>query len=236
MNINVYRDPNSLAVLDQLPMNRDWMDITFDRHAYHCFPMSLANRAGLGISFKEDLSFIWDGVNTSSDQHIKIIKGESFAHSKRGNRTISLETGLFFSPEKNISILTMPTPNAFLDGVQCISTIISTSAIVGPLPIALMVTKPNELITIPAGTIVASILPISLKQLNDLEVSIIPEVPNFISNPEWNKRIQERGNASQELNSKGEWTHFYRNAVDHNGDPYGEHEAKKILIRIKNEN
>jgi len=236
MNINVYKDPNSIVVLDQLPMNRDWMDITFDRHAYHCFPMSLANRAGLGISLKEDLSFIWDGVNSSSEQHIKIINGDNFAHSKRGNRTVSLDTGLFFSPEKNISILTMPPPNVFLEGIQCISTIISTSAIIGPLPIALMVTKPNELITIPAGTIVASILPISLKQLNDLEVSLIDKVPNFMSDQEWNKRIQKRGEASQELNSKGEWTHFYRNAVDHNGDTYGEHEAKKILIRITNEN
>lgn len=235
MNINVYRDPNSTAVLDQLPMNRDWMDITFDRHAYQCFPMSLANRAGLGISFKEDISFIWDGVNTSSDQHIEIVSGGNFAHSKRGNRTVSLETGLFFSPEKNISILTMPPPNIFLEGVQCISTIISTSAIVGSLPIALMVTKPKELITIPAGTIIASVLPISLKELNDLEVSIIHKIPNFMSDSEWNRRMQERGNASQELNSKGEWTHFYRNAVDHNGDSYGEHEAKKVLIRVKNE-
>ena len=236
MNINVYRDPGSLAILDQLPVNRDWMDITFDRHAYQCFPVSLANRAGLGICFTEDISFVWDGFNTSSDQHIKIIKGGDFVHSKRGNRTVSLETGLFFSPEKNISILTMPPPNIFLEGIQCISTIVSTSALVGSLPIALMITKANEEIVIPAGTIIASVLPISLTELNNTEVSIISRMPDFVSDPNWNKRMIERGDESQKLNSKGEWTHFYRNAVDHNGDPYGEHEAKRIVNRVSDEN
>jgi hypothetical protein len=236
MNINVYTEPNSPAQLDQLPMTRDWMELTFDRHAYQCFPVSMANRAGLGISFKEDVSFIWDGINSSSDHHIRITRGENFAHSKRGNRTVSFETGLYFSPENNISLMTMPPPNIFLDGIQCISTIISTSALVGNLPIALMVTKPNVEIIIPAGTIIASVLPISISELNNIEINIISNRPNFMSDEKWNDRIRERGEVSQKLNSKGQWTHFYRNAVDHNGDSYGEHEAKKILIKVKNEN
>ena len=235
MKIKVYKDVGSPAILDQLPMNRDWMDATFDRHAYQCFPVSLANRAGLGVAFKEDLSFRWDGVNTSSNHHIEIIKGGNFAHTNRGNRSISFETGLYFSPEENISIMTMPPPNIFLDGIQCISTIISTSALIGSLPIAIMVTKAKEIITIPAGTIVASILPISLSELNNTEVSIISGQPNFMSENSWTERIKRRGEISQELNSKGEWTHFYRNAVDHNNNPYGEHEAKKILIKVTDE-
>lgn len=234
MNIEVFKEPGAFATLDQLPMSREWMEITFDRHAYQCFPVSMANRAGLGISFNKDLSFVWDGVNTSSDHHINIIDGNEFAHSKRGNRTVSLETGLYISPEKNISIMTMPPPNIFLDGVQCISTIVSTSALVGSLPIALMVTKPNEKIIIPAGTIVASILPISLTELNNTEVSIVSGRPERMSDPEWNDRMRKRGEESQRLNSSGEWTHFYRNAVDHNGDRFGEHEAKKIVIRVTN--
>ena len=130
----------------------------------------------------------------------------------------------------------MPPPNIFLEGIQCISTIVSTSALVGSLPIALMITKANEEIVIPAGTIIASVLPISLTELNNTEVSIISRMPDFVSDPNWNKRMIERGDESQKLNSKGEWTHFYRNAVDHNGDPYGEHEAKRIVIRVSDEN
>ena len=235
MNISVYREQNSIAQIDQLPMTRDWMDLTFDRHAYQCFPVSMANRAGLGISFKEDVSFIWDGVNTSSDHHIRITRGENFAHSKRGNRTVSFDTGLYFSPESNVSLMTMPPPNVFLDGIQCISTIVSTSALVGTFPIAVMVTKPHSEIIIPAGTVIASVIPVSLSELNNLEINLISGRPDFMSDPLWNERMRDRGTASQELNSKGEWTHFYRNAVDHNGDPYGEHEAKKIIIKVSHE-
>lgn len=227
-----YKLPDSSANIDQLPMQRDWMDATFDRHAYNCFPMALANRLGWGISFNEDISFIWDGIISSEDKHIEIIKGGEFVSTRRANSTVSLDTGIYFSPHKNISLFTTPPPNIFLDGVQCISTIISSSALIGPLPIALMVTRPNCIIEIPAGTIVASILPISLNEINETSLNIINKAPNFMSDPEWNRMVSARGVASQELNSQGKWTHFYRDAVDHEGRPYGEHEAKKITMRV----
>lgn len=230
-----YRLPESSASIDQLPMQRDWMDRTFDRHAYNCFPVSLANRLGWGISFNEDISFMWDGVESSEDKHIKIIQGGDFVSTRRANRTVSLDTGICFSPHTNVSLITMPPPNIFLDGIQCISTIISTSALIGPLPIALMVTKPNCIIKIPAKTIVASILPVSLVEINQTSLNIINEAPEFMSDPEWNRMVSSRGVASQELNSKGQWTHFYRDAVDHEGKPYGKHEVKKIIMRV-NEN
>lgn len=235
MNIEVYKDPNSLVKIEQLPMQRDWMDLTFDRHAYQCFPVSLANRLGYAISFSTDISFIWDGINSSEDRHVRVLRGGNFVSSKRANRTISFETGLYFSPNKNISLLTMPPPNIFLDGLQCISTIISSTALVGSLPIALMITKSKEEITIPSGTIIASVLPVNLNEINNTKLTIKNKLPDFISDKEWNKRIKDRGDVSQELNSQGKWTHFYRNAIDHNGDPYGEHEAKKILMRVYHE-
>lgn len=235
MIVEVHKDISSRAIIDQLPMHRDWMDRTFDRHAYNCFPVSLANRLGWGISFDVDISFRWDGIESSEDGHVEIIQGGDFVTTRRANRTVSFETGLYISPEENISILTMPPPNIFLDGVQCISTIISTSALIGPLPIALMVTKENQLIRIPAGTIVASIIPISLTNMNETQMIVKSGAPEFISDPNWVKRITDRGDASQKMNSRGEWTHFYRNAVDHNGEAYGKHEAKKITMSVKHE-
>lgn len=228
----VYKLPDSAANINQLPMQRDWMDETFDRHAYNCFPVSLANRLGWGISFNEDVSFVWDGVTSSEDKHIKILEGGDFVSTRRANRTVSFDTGLYFSPHTNISLLTMPPPNMFLDGIQCISTIVSSSALIGPLPIALMVTKANSIIKIPAGTIVASVLPISLSEMNQTTLNIINKAPGFMSDPSWNRMVAARGIASQELNSKGEWTHFYRDAVDHEGNPYGEHEVKRIIMRV----
>lgn len=235
MELVVYKEINSHASIDQLPMQRSWMDDTFDRHAYQCFPISMANRLGYGISFDADVSFVWDGTYSSEDKHIRILKGGEFVSTRRANGTVSFDTGIYFSPEKNISLLTMPPPNMFTEGYQCMSTVISTTALIGSIPIALMVNKPNEEIFISAGTIVASLLPISLSDINNTNITVKNGSPDFMKDKNWNNLIRERGEVSQELNSKGEWTHFYRNAVDHKGNKYGEHEAKKIVMRIKYE-
>jgi hypothetical protein len=222
------------GLIDQLPLHRDWMDITFDRHAYQCFPISLSNRLGWGISFPEDIVFIWDGINDSTPDHVKVLSGGIYARSNRGNRTISFNTGITFTGEENtnITLLTMPVPNQFIRGAQCMTTLLSTSVLAGELPVAWMITEPNIEITIPANTPVAAILPISLSDIQDHDLEIRSGRPEY-ETPEWNENMKARAKASQAMNSKGEWTHFYRDAVDHNGCPAGYHEAKKILMKVK---
>lgn len=233
--ISVYKNGKS-ANIEQLPLQRDWMDITFDRHAYQCFPVSLSNRLGWGISYPEDITFIWDGVNDSTDKHVKVLQGEQYTHSGRGNRTISFFTGLTFHSEENeeLSLLTMPVPNQFIRGAQCMTTIISPSALQGELPIAWMITEPGIEITIPAGTPIAAVLPISLNNTQSYQLFVKRGVPPY-EDLEWQNRMKQRGAKSQELNMQGLWTHFYRDAVDHNGEPMGKHEAKKIIMKVNND-
>jgi hypothetical protein len=195
----------------------------------------MANRLGYGIAFDVDISLIWDGTDSSEDKHVRVLRGGDFVSSRRANGTVSFDTGIYFSPYKNISLLTMPPPNIFSDGYQCMSTIVSSTALVGSLPIALMINKPNEEILIKAGTIVASVMPVFLNKINDMTLTVKNGLPDFMRDEEWNNLIRERGDVSQQLNSKGEWTHFYRNAIDHRGDKYGEHEVKKIVMKVVNE-
>ena len=213
------------------------MDFTFDRHAYQCFPVSLSNRLGWGISFPEDITFIWDGVNDSTSDHVKTLKGENYTHPGRGNRTISFYTGITFdAPDKeDLSLLTMPVPNQFIRGAQCMSTIISPSVLQGELPIAWMITEPNIEITIPAGTPIAAIIPISTAGIQEHELSVTAGDPPYMRDETWKTKMRERGDVSMELNMAGTWTHFYRDAVDHNGNPDGKHESKKIVMRVRHE-
>lgn len=222
-----------LATVDQLPMHREWMDITFDRHAYQCFPISLSNRLGWGISYPEDITFIWNGVNDSRPDHVKILSGEKYVNPNRGNRTISFRTDITFVKDnnENFSLLTMPVPNQFIRGAQCMTTVISTSVLASELPIAWMITEPNIEITIPANTPVAAILPISLSDIQSFELEVRSGRPDH-ENSSWHEKMRARGQASQKMNTEGIWTHFYRDAVDHEGNPAGEHEAKKIIMKV----
>lgn len=236
MILNAYKLDISKVKINQMPLQREWMDDTFDKHAYHCHPMSMANRLGWSISFTEDVSFIWDGVTSPEAKHVRILSGSDFASSRRGTRTVSFDTQLFISPEKNVSILTMPPPNMFFEDYQCVSTIISTSANVGDFPVAIMVKSPNKVINIKAGTPVASIFPISITELNNTELFVKNELPHFMTSEESVQRIRERGAATDKMNAVGEWSDFYRNAIDHNGEKLGEHEAKRIIMKVHNEN
>jgi hypothetical protein len=213
--------------IKQLPVARDWMDDTQDKHAYHCFPMALTNRMGWGISFPKDIKFIWDGISDSTNGHVKILSGEEYCSTNRGNATISFNTNLWFKTDADTTILVMPVPNQFIDGAQCFTALISTSFLNSALPVAWRITKPDVEITIPAGTPVASVIPISLKTLETFEMTV--EDAEF-SQEEWSE-MSKYGQAVHEHNLRGEWSNFYKNATDYNQQKIGNHEVRNINLK-----
>ena len=214
--------------LSPLSAKREWMDNTWEGHAYKCFPVSLTNQLGWGISFPEDITFIWDGVNDSSPEHVKVLAEEKYVSTGRANATISFNTGLMFETDENISLLQMPVPNYPRDGVTPFSTIMSTSFYYGDLPCAWIITKPNVQITIKANTPVIAILPINLSELQGSEIEFFPES----SKKENNTNMDDYAEAIYKTNMVGKWTNFYRDAVDHMGNKLGEHQVKKIRLNV----
>lgn len=226
--IYVYDIRNGYGKLEPLSIKREWMDETYDAHAYKCFPVTLTNGLGWGISFPEDITFIWDGISDTSPDHVKILSGEKYAYSGRANATVSFNTGLMFRTDKDTSILQMPVPNQIIDGVQPFTTLISTSFFKGELPCAWRITRPNVEITIKAGTPVISVLPISLGSLNNSEMIMksITDLPvNYFNDSDYSNIVYE-------LNRQGKWSNFYRDAVDPKGNSIGSHEVKSIRLKV----
>lgn len=219
-------DENRISPLGTV---RDWMDETWDKHAYHCFPVTLANRYGWGISFPEDISFIWDGINDSSANHVQILKGHKYASPSRGNATVSFHTGITIRTRKNINILSMPPANYFVRGAQPFTTIINSSFFNSELPCAWRITEPNLEITVKAGTPVISIVPIDLENLQNSEIKL--ENYNFL--PDTGFNVSDYSAALTSKNQEGTWSDFYRNATDHEGNKIGEHSAKSIRLGVK---
>lgn len=203
------------------------MDETYKAHAYKCFPVSLTNQLGWGISFPEDISFIWDGVSDSTAEHVKILTGEKYVYAERGNATISFNTGLMFITDESQSLLSMPVPNQFIDGVVPFTTLLSTSFFRGDLPVAWRITKPNVEITIKANTPIISIIPIDLLDLQNSEM--VEHQINEIPRAEF--LTKEYSEAVAKTNAAGEWTNFYREATNQNGEKIGEHQVKAIRLK-----
>jgi hypothetical protein len=175
-NIKAYQRPGSRMKIEQTKVQRDWMDLTDDRHAYKCFPVSLANSIGYSLSLTEDVEFIWDGISDSSDTHVKVIRGDNVCSTGRANGTINFHCDIIFKTDENMSMLSIVPPNHFIDGATPFTTIISTSFLNETFPVAWKITKPNTNIIIPAGTPVATLIPISLTELSKIELDLYDKV------------------------------------------------------------
>lgn len=228
-NISVEKINGSKFNIEPMSIKRDWMEAIQDKHAYRCFPVTQANVVGWNLTSTEDISFIWDGINDQSDQHVKITSPED-AYSGRGQSTISLNTGLVFRTDQNVSIFTINPVNYFNEDFETMSNLISTSFYDNPLPLALKARKANEEIVIKSGTPIATIIPISLTDLNNTIIKIYnyKDENNIRSS-----KSKAYGDAAQTVNSSGEWTDWYRNAVNEKGESLGSHEVKALKLSVE---
>jgi hypothetical protein len=82
---------------------------------------------------------------------------------------------------------------------------------------------------IPAGMPVATLIPISLGKLCDIELNIKDKV--FIPEPE--NEVIEKAETWKNIYKEGKFTNFYRDAVKYDGTPIGSHEKKSVRMTIK---
>jgi hypothetical protein len=234
INLEVFKTGSYSANIEPLSGKRDWMDDTAEKHAYRCFPLSLSNQLGWSLSFPEDITFIWDGQLTTSPNNVKILEGEKYCSTERGNATISFNTNLVFKTDKNYSLLSYPVPNLFVDGATPMTTIISSSFFEGPLPVTWRVTRPFVPITVKANTPFIAVLPISLTNIHSSSAVVKPIESMERVEREVKPTLEGAIAASEKAYSNGGWTDFYRNAVDYMGNKLGEHEVKSIKLSVKN--
>jgi hypothetical protein len=228
IEIFVEKTNGSIFEISQMSIKRNWMDDTSDKHAYRCFPVTQANVVGWSLSCKEDIVFTWDGINDQTPDHIKITSPIG-AYAGRGQSSISLNTGLIFRTAEDISLWTINPVNYFNNDFETMSNFISTSFFDYPLPLAIKAKNSNAETRIIAGTPIATIIPISLTALNNSSINI-----TTYSDPE-NTRLQANasyGNAAQKLNRVGEFTDWYRDAVNEKNESIGSHEAKVLRLYV----
>ena len=228
-NISVEKTNGSIFEITPMSIKRDWMDQTSENHAYRCFPVTQANVVGYSLSCNKDIEFIWDGINDQSGDRVTIVSPEN-AYSGRGQSSISLDTGLIFRTDEDVSIFTINPVNYFSDEFETMSSIMSTSFYDNPLPLAIKAKVANKKVVIKSGTPVATIIPISLTQLNNTVIEIVEY------KDENRKREKENisyGEAAQVLNTSGQWTDWYRNAVNEKAESLGNHEVKTLKLIVK---
>jgi hypothetical protein len=227
-NISVEKTQGALFDVQPMSIKRDWMDATSENHAYRCFPVTQSNVIGWSLSCLQDIEFIWDGINDQTPDRVQVFSPEG-AYSGRGQSSISLNTGLVFRTDEDVSIFTINPVNYFSDEFETMSSLISTSFYDNPLPLAIKAKIANKKVVIKAGTPVATIIPISLSKLNGTNIEIVeyqdPDRKRLDANMSY-------GDAAQTVNSAGKWTDWYRDAVNEKEETLGSHEVKTLKLGV----
>jgi len=226
--LKAYKTNPKSFIIEPLSVKRQWMEDTPEKHAYRCFPVTMANTVGWTLSSPIDISFKWNGITNTTPDTVDILSGKEYSYTGRGQGTVSFMTGLIFKSEKDISLLTINCPNYFYEDFEVMSSLISTSFYPNELPLAIKAKIPNKEIIIKAGDPIATIIPISLTSLKDESI----EINDFVHTEEYAAKTKSYGDAAQVVNQSGKWTDWYRDAIDENGNSIGEHEVKSLKLKV----
>jgi transposase len=229
LNILVEKTQDSVINISPMSIKRDWMDVTEEKHAYRCFPVTQANMVGWNLFCDNDIEFIWNGITSTSSENIEIINGKNFTYTGRGQSTVSFNTGLTFKTDENISLLTINPVNYFNDDFETVSSVISTSWMDNDFPLAIIARSANKNIVIKAGTPLATIIPVSLTQIDNTSIEIFDYTDADNKRQEANKSY---GDSAQKMNQSGQWTDWYRDAVNEKGESLGKHETKVLRLSV----
>ena len=226
--VTCYKLNKKALSISPMSIKRDWMDETPQGHAYRCHPVTSANVIGWYISCPVDIKFIWNGINDTTPNNVTILEGNDYVYTGRGQSTVSFNTGFILRTEEKMSVFTITPQNYFNKDLEVMSSLVSTSFLDSDFPLAVKCMTANKEITIKANTPIATIIPISVSSLKDESINIV----NFENIAERNAHMQSYGDAAQEINKSGEWTDWYRNAVNEKGESIGSHEVKNLKLSV----
>ncbi len=209
-------------------VTRDWINQPKEQMSgpMQCFPLTLSNKFGFAVSFPDDI------VVERDDKGLKVLSGKQYFY-ERAKDVFGLDTNLSIVTKENLSLLVMPAPNQFIHGLQTFTAFLATSWWTGELQIVIRVTDEGKF-TIPKNTPVASIVPIDLRQFQDVGLDFYTEPFGYgpgdgktdyhrttvYSEASYNRAHSERGIS------------FYQRAVNHLGKKIGEHQVKKFNFTV----
>ena len=136
--------PNPPALIPARP-DRDWMDMTNERYAYRCIPLSIANSSGWEISLPFAFEAAWyggDDKNTiqfrSGDERVKHHVTSHFGHG-----VITFHTGWLFRTSPGWACWARGAPNMVKDGAVALDGLVETDWLPFPFTMNWKFTRPG---------------------------------------------------------------------------------------------
>jgi hypothetical protein len=188
--------------IKQSRFNRDWMDATYNKHAYQCLPLTVANVTGWELILQQDVVVQWDGGNTVP----KILEGEKFEGRALAIPSIigmmSFTTGWAFNTEDGYSTWISGSPNYFIDGAVPLTASIPSYWWPDEFNMNWQITKVGEPVLFPAGMPIMhfTIYPNTLLESTEIVVENLWDKPDLMT------ARRSYGDAKMKNNTENPWT------------------------------
>ena len=110
--------------------DRTWMDMSDQRFAYRCVPLSIANAMGWELLSPARVTAEWNGGRELEDLKVEVDDlawgGNKLASSHFGHGIVTFQTGYLFRTDPDVAVWARGTPNRPKDGVGALDGIIET--------------------------------------------------------------------------------------------------------------
>lgn len=205
--LNLLKTQDTPPKVAQSRIRREWMDNTYNKHAYQCLPMTYANVYGWELQLEQDVVVEWNGHNVPptivSGGTIDLGGGrtKAIAHSSIIGM-VSFSTGYVFRTEENYDTWIGGSPNYMLDGASPLSAIIPSSWWSDEFQMNWMITKIDEPVVFEAG------MPIMFFTVFDNRVQEETEIEfgRLWDDTELVKQRQKYGDKKSKNQKENPWT------------------------------
>ena len=188
--------------IKQSRLKRDWMDATYNKHAYQCLPLTVANVTGWELILQQDVVVQWDGGNSVP----KILEGEKFGGRSLAIPSIigmmSFTTGWAFNTEDGYSTWISGSPNYFIDGAVPLTASIPSYWWPDEFNMNWQITKVGEPVLFPEGMPIMhfTIYPNTLLESTEIVVENLWDKPDLMT------ARRSYGDAKMKNNTENPWT------------------------------
>lgn len=215
--------------IKQSRLKRDWMDDTYNKHAYQCLPMTVANVSGWELILQQDVVVEWDGTNSPP----KVLEGATLNDRALVIPSIigimSFTTGWTFGTEDGYSTFISGSPNYFVDGAVPLSATIPSFWWPDEFNMNWKITKINEPVVFAKGMPFMHFTMIK----NDLLESVEFKIENLWDKPDLMSQRMSYGEAKMKKNAEEPWTWMkgIKTGINEKGEKIGP--SSSGLIKLK---
>lgn len=224
------------------PHNRDWMDATYERSAYRCLPLLLANQAGWLILNPVTVEVKWDGGPNRDAIQIRYWQPANNATLEKlpdyvwptshfGSGIVTWALPYLFRTPPGYNLLARGPANQIKDGVAPLEGLVETDWAVATFTMNWKLTRSDTWITFAKGEPVCMVVP---QRRGELE-EFAPEILSINDDPHLSG-ANERWRASRDKLLNAEelgWEKHYFKGTAPDGTTATQHQTKLRLHPFK---